>query len=462
MKAVGPHTRAVLLFVLLGGCLLGPDLAAAADKLDWRKAENRVDAEIAGWPLPRFLETLAEVTGWQVYVEPNTRHTVSAKFRDRTAGEALRLLLGDLSFAVLPQTNGPSRLFVFRTSLGEATQLVRPPEKPAPARTAKPIPNELIVTLKPGAKIDDLARKLGAKVIGRADGLNAYRLSFDDDESAAAARDSLRSNPDVEGVDYNYVMFPDPVPEPLSFSSVPPLNLRPKAGGDGRVVIGLIDTPVHTQGSGYDDFFLAPLGVAGDGKASGKELTHGDSMAQTLLRGISLMLEGKDGTGARILPVDVYGSSPSTTTFDVAYGIYAAINSGATIINLSLGSDGDTDFLHKVVKNGREQGVLFFAAAGNEPTTIPTYPAAYPEVIAVTAGNSRGEVAPFANRGDFVDVVAPGSTVVTFQGQSFLVGGTSASTAYAAGAAAGLADGSGRKLSEVEAAIRKILAVKAK
>ena len=59
-------------------------------------------------------------------------------------------------------------------------------------------------------------------------------------------------------------------------------------------------------------------------------------------------------------------------------------------------------------------------------------------------------------------MAAPGSTIVTFNGQKYLVMGTSASTAYAAGMAAGLADESRKKPSEVEAAIRKNMAVKTK
>src|SRR6185436_11489672 len=107
---------------------------------------------------------------------PDTHRTVSVKFKDLSQGDALRSLLGDLNFALLPQTNANPRLFVFSTALQEATQLIRVPAKTSASGAAKPIPTELIVALKPGSKlrIDDLARLLGAKVIGRIDGLHAY------------------------------------------------------------------------------------------------------------------------------------------------------------------------------------------------------------------------------------------------------------------------------------------------
>src|SRR6185436_11306491 len=96
--------------------------ATAADSLSWRQDQNKVAAEISSWDLPKLLQTIAAATGWQIFLEPNTHKTISTKFKDRTPGEALRLLLGDLSFALVPQSNAPPKLFVFRTSLQEATE----------------------------------------------------------------------------------------------------------------------------------------------------------------------------------------------------------------------------------------------------------------------------------------------------------------------------------------------------
>ena len=157
----------------------------------------------AGKLIP-LLEQIASVTGWHVFVEPDTGRSISAKFSDLPPGEALHLLLGDLSFALVPETNASPKLFVFRTAMKNATQLVRPANAAESRAKGKLIPNELIVRLKPGAKIDELARALGAKVIGRIDSLNAYRLQFEDQAAADTARQQLASNPDVASVDSNY------------------------------------------------------------------------------------------------------------------------------------------------------------------------------------------------------------------------------------------------------------------
>ena len=88
--------------------------------------------------------------------------------------------------------------------------------------------------------------------------------------------------------------------------------------------------------------------------------------------------------------------------------------------------------------------VLFFAAAGNEPVPTPMYPAAYPEVIAVTAISRSGQIASWANYGSFVDVGAPGSSVVSFGNQAYVVTGTSSSTAFASGIAAAASQATGK------------------
>jgi hypothetical protein len=433
-------------------------VAPAADTLVWDKAKDRVTADIRGWQLPEALARIAADTGWQVYVESNTTHAVSAKFKDLPAGEALRFMLGDLNFALVPETNASPRLFVFRTSMQKATQLV----SPAPVRTVSDahtnrVPDELIVRLKPGARIDDLARLLGARVIGRIDGLNAYRLQFNDAAAVDAARGQLDANPDVAGTDYNYYVDRPPPVEALMSSSLPPLQLQLNPpSGSGRVVVGLVDTAVQPLGDQLDKFLLKAISVAGDPVTSDNSPTHGTAMAETILR--SLQAATKGSTSVQILPVDVYGPNANTTTYDVALGVVQAVNNGATVLNLSLGGAGDSTTLSDLLKSVSDRGIPIFAAAGNQPVTTPFYPAADPGVIAVTAVD-QGQIASYANRGSFVDLAAPGSSVVYLGGQPYLVQGTSASAAYVSGAAAGLLDSTHRSWLQIQPVLARTFAV---
>ncbi len=435
-----------------------PDAWTAAPALVWKSTSQTVNADIPGWPVSRVLESVAAATGWQVYLEPEVSgQQVATRFRDLRPAEALRHLLGGLSFALLPQTNAPAKLFVFRSSVQAATQPVRPPP---PSADPEPIPNELVVRLKPGAgeSIENLAKRLGAKIVGRLDGQHAYRLQFASESAAQAAREELADNDDVASTESNYAISPPSRLQPLAMSSAGPISLKPKVlPNDAYTVVALLDTPVTPGQAGIKDFLLPSVSVTGSTGDSGQsDLTHGTAMVETILRSLSQAASDPAGSPVRILPVDIYGGSASTTTFEVVRGLYAAAEHGPAVVNLSLGSSGDSPLLRETVESLAKQGVLVVAAAGNEPVTNPTYPAAYSTTLAVTAGDRSGQVAAYANRGTFVDLVAPGTSIVHFDAQTYLGTGTSYATAYITGAAAGLFTAAESKnAAEVEAALRE-------
>ncbi|HTI70690.1 MAG TPA: S8 family serine peptidase, partial [Candidatus Limnocylindria bacterium] len=174
-----------------------------------------------------------------------------------------------------------------------------------------------------------------------------------------------------------------------------------------------------------------------DCKSAGGQLGHGSAMAETILRTVAALEKGNSST-VKILPVDVYGCSETSTTFNVAKGIETAVKGGANVINLSLGGSGDSALLQELIHSITAQGALVFAAAGNTPVTTPTYPAAYTDVLAVTAASAPGQIAPYANRGSFIDLMAPGTSYVPYNNQMWAVSGTSPATAVASGAAASL------------------------
>jgi hypothetical protein len=111
------------------GLWLGATLSAwPVDSLVWRNADGRVDAQIDSWSLTNLLQEIAASSGWQVYLEPGTDYNVRAKFKGFPLGEALRHLLGNLNHALLPQTNSAPKLFVYKSSLQGAIQLMAPAE----------------------------------------------------------------------------------------------------------------------------------------------------------------------------------------------------------------------------------------------------------------------------------------------------------------------------------------------
>ncbi|HLZ53299.1 MAG TPA: S8 family serine peptidase, partial [Verrucomicrobiae bacterium] len=416
-------------FAIIVFCLwlaFGFSAGAQTNSMVWRQAAGRVDADVHALSLSNLLVAITAQTGWRVYIEPGTTHSASVKFRNLPTGEALRMLFGDLNFALVPQTNAAPHLYVFTTKMENATQLVHVPK----TARAKHVANELLVKIKPGVNPDDLARMFGAKVTGHLDKFGIYRLQFADAASADAALNQLQNDSDVSDVDYDYYFDPPPTAQALASASMPPVNLQLNPpGNSGKVIVGLIDTAVQPLDGPLNQFLLKQISVAGDA-SPGNDITHGTAMAYTLLHGMGI--GGQGGTSAQILPVDVYGSSATTTSWSVAMGIQAAVNGGATVLNLSLGSSGDSSILDAMVQQAIGDGIQIFAAAGNQPVASPTYPAADPGVLAVTAVD-RGLLASYANYGNFVDLAAPGNSIVYFGNQPWLVQGTSVSTAYMTG-----------------------------
>jgi Subtilase family len=430
--------------------------AADTNSLVWHTATDRVSADVRGESLWPLLEDIAQQTGWHIYVEPDTERSASAKFKDLPSGDALKMLLGDLNFALVPQTNSAPQLYIFTTKMENATRLVRKAKIPA----AKHVSNELLVKLKPGADIDAIAKLLGAKVIGRFDKLGIYRLQFADASATDAALGQLQNNSDVADADYNYYFDQPPPVQALASASMPPVNLQlTPPGSSGRVIVGLIDTAVQPLDGSLDSFLLKQISVAGDAPANSADITHGTAMLETLLRGMSI--SGQGSSSAQVISVDVYGPNANTTIWNLVNGVVQAVNNGANVLNLSLGGSGDSSILDGVIQQAIADGIPVYAAAGNQPVSTPTYPAAIPGVIAVTA-EEKGQIASYANYGNFVDLAAPDSTVAYLANQPWFVEGTSVSTAYITGMAAGTKSATGAGWTQIETAMQQKFAVPSK
>jgi hypothetical protein len=159
--------------------------------------------------------------------------------------------------------------------------------------------------------------------------------------------------------------------------------------------------------------------------------------------------------------VDGYGGNETATSWNVALGVQAAVDGGATVLNLSLGGTTDSAILNDVIQQALAKGIVVFAAAGNQPVSTPTYPAADSGVIAVAA-TQGGQLASYSNYGSFIAMALPGASVVYLGGQAYVVQGTSPATAYATGVAAGTKSGTSMTWTQILAAMQQKFPVPAK
>lgn len=136
---------------------------------------------------------------------------------------------------------------------------------------------------------------------------------------------------------------------------------------------------------------------------------------------------------AQIYAAEVFDKNDEQGEFASTVSLIKALNWLVTldvsVINISLAGPPNR-LLETALARVREKGVLAIAAAGNGgPMSQPMYPAAYPDVVAVTAIDAKGRAFRLANRGEYVDIAAPGVNVRhALAGGGF---GASSGTSYA-------------------------------
>lgn len=249
------------------------------------------------------------------------------------------------------------------------------------------------------------------------------------------------------------------VTDPLAAAPWPLTRLRPDLAWPLSTGVG-IRVAVIDSGVSADHATLAGkvlpgqdllLSSGGDGRCD--ENGHG-----TLIAGI---IAGREAVsagfrfygvapGAQIVPVRVLRDQRRSVEAGLSGRIADAIrwvvdDAGADVINLSL-TTPPTRELAAAIQHALDQRVVVVAAAGNSGESgveagQPTFPAAYPGVIAVAGVNAKDEHVSSSTIGDFVDVAAPGERIAgpSAAGGGYLFtteGGTSFATAYVSGVAA--------------------------
>ncbi|WP_309399523.1 S8 family peptidase [Cerasicoccus maritimus] len=159
---------------------------------------------------------------------------------------------------------------------------------------------------------------------------------------------------------------------------------------------------------------------------------HGNAVTSLIVGNGDLGQPSGLAPAADILAYQALGED-SGNTFTIAQGIVDAVDHGANIINLSLGGWGDTPAVRQAVQYAHEKGVVIVAAVGNDRLDQITYPAAYPEVIAVTSVDAGLHWAEYPNaglEGKWPDIAAPGVGLPAAytDRDNILFSGTSAAT----------------------------------
>ncbi len=192
------------------------------------------------------------------------------------------------------------------------------------------------------------------------------------------------------------------------------------ARGEGAVV-AVIDTGVAYEN--YKDKkgtyhrvpdllktkFVSGYDFVGDDEHANDDHGHGTHVAGTIAQSTHNKL-GVVGIAyeAAVMPLKVLDRRGFGNIADISEAITYAADHGAHVINMSLGGPFPSKLMQEAVAYAHKKGVTIVCAAGNESRKRASYPAAYPYVIGVSSVGPDGELAPYSNYGDGIDIAAPG------------------------------------------------------
>jgi thermitase len=203
------------------------------------------------------------------------------------------------------------------------------------------------------------------------------------------------------------------------------------------ITIAVVDTGVDATQPALAGKLVAGYDVATHAAASSDAGWHGTAIA-SIAGGVS-----SDPLGlasycrqCSVMPVKVLDAKGQGSDLDIAQGVRWAVDHGARVVNLSLEGPTEDPALPAALRYAARRGVVVVAAAGNDGSSTPSYPAAEPNAIGVAATDPNDRLYPWSNRGRWVTIAAPGINLSAVPGGGvFPFMGTSSAAALVSGVA---------------------------
>lgn len=293
----------------------------------------------------------------------------------------------------------------------------------APPTTSKPLstPQEIIIGFKgkiPRSFMSDLALH-GASEIRSDPGLAFAVVHAQNPESFMA---KMKAKPYVAYVEYDWTATTDFTPNDPAYSkqwglaSIFAPSAWDTTQGSKSIVVAVVDTGIdynHPDLKG--NIWRAPDGSCGydfvnmdnDPKDDNGHGTHVAGIVAATIQN-SIGIAGVSQTA--LMAVKVLDSTGVGSYSAIASGIKWAADHGARVISMSLGGTYSSSTLSNAVAYAWNKGCLLIASAGNTGGSV-MYPAAYEQVIAVSALARGDYFASYSARGSKIELSAPGSSV---------------------------------------------------
>jgi hypothetical protein len=309
--------------------------------------------------------------------------------------------------------------------------------------------NELVAEIDgalSNAETDELARRHGLERIAsqsfRLLGSTIGLFRIVDNRPVDTARRELAADGSVRSVQLNfrYVLQDQkktPVEGDAAQYAVAQLRL-PQAHTVARgmnVTIAVIDSGIDARHSELANSVADSFDALGSKEGAH---THGTGIAGAIVAHARLMGSAPE---AKLIAIRAFGSGAKgaeSTSYVILRGLDYAAEHGAQIINMSFAGPKDP-LIERGIAATAARGILMVAAAGNAGAkSPPLYPAANPNVVAVSGTDAQKRLFTASNRGNHIAIAAPGVDIfLPAPDEKYqITSGTSFSAAYVSGVAA--------------------------
>jgi hypothetical protein len=340
-----------------------------------------------------------------------------------------------------------------KPNAGAPQQATRNPSGIPPAGERRYVPDEVVIEVAGalnGPQIDALAQRFRLTNVESLSfqlvGTTLARLRIPDRRSVTAVVRALETDARVLFAQPNYLygLIETKTPAANGSSEGDPaqymlekMRLREahQLARGNKILVAVIDSGVDVAhpdlaGDIADTFDAIGTGVAVH--------THGTAIAGGIAAHGRLL---GVAPSAQILAVRAFsgtGRTENGTTFAIMKGLDWAVLHGARVINMSFAGPQDPGVTRGLAAAYAKNTILIAAAGNKGASSPPLFPAADPNVIAVTSTDKDDQLPAFANRGSYVAVAAPGVDLVLLAPNDGLqrMSGTSFSAAYVTGTVA--------------------------
>jgi subtilisin family serine protease len=184
--------------------------------------------------------------------------------------------------------------------------------------------------------------------------------------------------------------------------------------GSPSVVVAVIDTGVYGTHPDLASNLAPGWNFVKSNSDTSDLLGHGTAVAG------AIAAAGNNGIGvagvswhSRMMPLVVVDENDLAAYSNIAEAIQYAADRGIRVINISIGGAVPSSTLQSAVDYAWNRGALIFAAAMNNGSSDPYYPAACNHVMAVSATDGNDHLASFSNYGNWIAISAPGASILT-------------------------------------------------